>query len=98
MSYDLSFDAKSVVFSARLTGDDNYQLFSMNLDGTNLQQLTSGRQRLRLSDLPAGRADPVHDQPQRRGDATPARRSSRTSTSAPTTAQVGTINIDGTER
>ena len=41
-SYDLSFDAKSVVFSARLPGDGNYQIYSINLDGTNLQQLTSG--------------------------------------------------------
>jgi hypothetical protein len=42
MSYDLSFDAQSVVFSARLQGDGQYNLFSMNLDGTNLRQLTEG--------------------------------------------------------
>src|SRR6185312_9029859 len=42
MSYDLSFDAKSVVFSARIPGESNFQIFSMNLDGTNLQQLTTG--------------------------------------------------------
>ena len=41
-SYDLSFDAKSVVMSAQLPGDGSYQLYSINLDGTNLQQLTSG--------------------------------------------------------
>src|SRR5450631_4037598 len=41
-SYDLSFDAKSVVFSARLPDDGNYQIYSINLDGTNLKQLTSG--------------------------------------------------------
>jgi hypothetical protein len=41
-SYDLSFDGKSVVMSAQLPGDGNYQLYSINLDGTNLQQLTSG--------------------------------------------------------
>ncbi len=43
-SYDLSFDAKSVVFSARLPGDDSYQIYSINLDATNpdLKQLTSG--------------------------------------------------------
>ncbi len=34
-SYDLSFDAKSVVFSAQLPGDDSYQIYSINLDGTN---------------------------------------------------------------
>jgi hypothetical protein len=41
-SYDLSFDAKSVVFSARLSDSGRYQIFSMNLDGTNLAQLTEG--------------------------------------------------------
>ena len=42
MSYDLSFDAKSIVFSARLANSDRYNIFSMNLDGTNLMQLTEG--------------------------------------------------------
>jgi hypothetical protein len=42
MSYDLSFDAKSVVFSARVPGEEKFQVFSMNLDGTNFQQLTTG--------------------------------------------------------
>ena len=43
-SYDLSFDAKSVVFSAQLPGDGSYQIYSINLDPTNpdLKQLTSG--------------------------------------------------------
>jgi len=42
MSYDLNFDATKVVFAAHLAGDSNYQLFSMNLDGTNIKQLTEG--------------------------------------------------------
>jgi hypothetical protein len=43
-SYDLSFDAKSVVVSAQVpaAGDTSYQLYSINLDGTNLKELTSG--------------------------------------------------------
>jgi len=41
-SYDLSFDALSVVFSARTSDSGHYQLYSMNLDGTNLVQLTDG--------------------------------------------------------
>ena len=43
-SYDLSFDAKSVVFSAQLPGDGSYQIYSINLDPANpdLKQLTSG--------------------------------------------------------
>ena len=42
MSYDLSFDALSVVFSARLANTPHYNIFSMNMDGTNLKQLTEG--------------------------------------------------------
>src|SRR5262245_54585136 len=42
MSYDLSFDAQSIVFSARLADSSAYEIFSMNLDGSNLQQLTEG--------------------------------------------------------
>jgi hypothetical protein len=42
MSYDLSFDATSVVFSAKLADNDHYNIFTMNLDGTNLKQLTEG--------------------------------------------------------
>ena len=41
-AYDLSFDATAVVVSAQLPGDGHFQLYSINLDGTNLQQLTSG--------------------------------------------------------
>lgn len=42
MSWDLSFDAKSIVFSAQLDEGSRYQLFTMNVDGTNLRQLTEG--------------------------------------------------------
>ena len=42
MSYDLSFDALSLVFSARLANSAQYNIFSMNLDGTALKQLTEG--------------------------------------------------------
>jgi hypothetical protein len=42
MAWDLSFDAKSVVFSARLADSDRYQIFTMNVDGTNPKQLTDG--------------------------------------------------------
>jgi hypothetical protein len=41
-SYDLSFDAKSVVFSARTSDSGHYQIYSMNVDGTSLAQLTDG--------------------------------------------------------
>jgi len=42
MAWDLSFDAKSIVFAARLKTDQRYQIYSMNLDGTNIKQLTDG--------------------------------------------------------
>ena len=44
MSWDLSFDAQSIVFSANLGegGSPRYQLFTMNLDGSNIKQLTEG--------------------------------------------------------
>jgi Hydrazine synthase alpha subunit middle domain len=91
MSYDLSFDAQSVVFSARLADSQQYQLFSMNLDGSNLKQLTDGgNDFVYPTYLPGGRIffttnlnveDPA---PQFRDEY-----------ERQTTAQVGTINIDG---
>jgi hypothetical protein len=91
MSYDLSFDAQSVVFSARLANAGQYQLFSMNLDGSNLKQLTDGSNDFVYPTyLPGGRIffttnlnveDPA---PQFRDEY-----------ERQTTAQVGTINIDG---
>ena len=42
MAWDLSFDAKSVVFSARLADSNRFHIFSMNVDGTNPKQLTEG--------------------------------------------------------
>ena len=42
MSWDLSFDAKSIVFSARLADSDRYQLFTMNIDGSNAKPITEG--------------------------------------------------------
>src|SRR6476646_9453599 len=42
MSYDLSFDAKTVVFSAKLDAGERYQLYRMNVDGTEFKQLTMG--------------------------------------------------------
>lgn len=42
MAWDLSFDAKELVFAARTDKDDHFQLFMMNVDGANLRQLTEG--------------------------------------------------------
>jgi Hydrazine synthase alpha subunit middle domain len=42
MSWDLSFDARTIVFSARLESEEHYQLFTLGVDGTNPRQLTEG--------------------------------------------------------
>jgi hypothetical protein len=34
-SFDLSFDAREIVFSAQAPGDDNYHLYRIGVDGTN---------------------------------------------------------------
>jgi hypothetical protein len=39
---DLSFDAREILFSWRRTQREGYQVFSINVDGSNLKQLTSG--------------------------------------------------------
>src|SRR5688572_12705755 len=42
MSWDLSFDARSIVLSARIAGNDHYHVFLMGVDGSNPRQLTEG--------------------------------------------------------
>ena len=39
---DVSFDGKRILFSMRLDARDDYHLYEINSDGTNLKQLTSG--------------------------------------------------------
>jgi hypothetical protein len=91
MSYDLSFDAKSIVLSARREGEPHYQLFVMNVDGTSARQITEGPydyvypvflpgQRILFmasKSVEAG-SPQFQDEYERQ-----------------TTAQVGTINMDG---
>ncbi len=40
MSYDINFNADRIVFSASF--GERYQLYSMNVDGTDAKQLTEG--------------------------------------------------------
>lgn len=49
---DVSFDGKKVLFSARRNKADDYHLFEMNRDGSDLKQLTVGQE---LSDI-----DPIY--------------------------------------
>ena len=41
-SWDLSFDAAQIAFSARLANESTYQVFTMNVDGTNPKQISAG--------------------------------------------------------
>lgn len=91
MSYDLSFDAKSVVFSARLKDADKYHLFSMNIDGSNVRQLTEG---------PDDYVYPIYLPSQKIMFMTSKNvefgvRQFRDEYERAVAAQVGTINIDG---
>lgn len=42
MYWDLSFDAKTIVFSARLADQDHYHLFTLGVDGSDPRQITDG--------------------------------------------------------
>lgn len=42
MAWDLSFDAQTIAFSARLQGADHYHLFLIGVDGSNPRQITEG--------------------------------------------------------
>jgi hypothetical protein len=91
MSWDLSFDESSIVLSARLQGDEHYHLFIMGVDGSNARQITNG---------PANYVYPIFLAGQRILFTT----SKSVEEGSPqfqdeyerqTTAQVGTINLDG---
>jgi len=101
MSYDLSFDALSVVFSARLANNDHYNIFSMNLDGTNLKQLTEGGNDYVYPVYLAGSKIffttnlNVENEPSSGTFSADAKQFEDEYERA-TTAQVGTMNVDGT--
>jgi len=92
MSYDLSFDAKAVVFSAKLTSNDRFHLYSMNLDGTDLKQLTSGDDDYVYPIYVPGQKILFMTSKSVEPDASQF----RDEYERQTTAQVGTINLDGT--
>src|SRR6476620_7043689 len=41
-SYDINFNADAIVFSAKVSGGEKYQLYSISADGKNAKQLTEG--------------------------------------------------------
>jgi len=99
MSYDLNFNADSIVFSARTPDSGQYQLFTMSVDGSaaSLRQLTGdGNDYVYPIYLPGGKVlyttnlvDNVADE----GAAQFTDEYERQ-----TTAQVGTISIDGSNQ
>jgi hypothetical protein len=95
MSYDLSFDAKSVVFSARVPGESNFQVFSMNLDGTNLQQLTTGGNDYVYPLYLPGDKILFMSNENVEADSDPMSRQFKDEYERATTAQVGVMNVDG---
>ncbi len=95
MSYDLSFDARSVVFSARIPGENNFQIFSMNLDGTNLRQLTTGANDFVYPLYLPGDQILFMSNQNVEADSDPASQQFQDEYERATTAQVGLMNIDG---
>jgi Hydrazine synthase alpha subunit middle domain len=91
MSWDLSFDAKSIVFSAQLAGSGRYHLFTMNVDGTNVSQITEGdNDYVYPIFLPGQKVLFTTNRNVEAGTPQFADEYERA-----TTAQVGTINLDG---
>jgi hypothetical protein len=97
MSYDLSFDAKSVVLSARIPGESNFQIFSMNLDGTNVRQLTTGANDFVYPLYLPGDQILFMSNQNVEADRDPMSQQFRDEYERATTAQVGTMNVDGTK-
>ncbi|HVZ86605.1 MAG TPA: hypothetical protein VHG72_06540 [Polyangia bacterium] len=95
-AYDLSFDATSVVFSAQLPGDGHFQLYSMNLDGTNLQQLTSGGNDYVYPTFAPGNQILFMTNRNVEADTDPTSQQFRDEYERATTAQVGSISTSGT--
>jgi hypothetical protein len=95
MSYDLSFDATAVVFSAHLATADNYQLFSMNLDGSNIQQLTEGGNDYVYPVFVPGGQIMFMTNRNVEADADPSSLQFKDEYERATTAQVGLIKSDG---
>jgi len=101
MSYDLSFDALSLVFSARLANSAQYNIFSMNLDGTALKQLTEGgNDYVYPMYLPGSKIFfttnlNVENEPTS-PTFSPDAKQFKDEYERATTAQVGTMNVDGT--
>ncbi|HEY5947679.1 MAG TPA: hypothetical protein VIV40_19380, partial [Kofleriaceae bacterium] len=105
-SYDISFDAKEIVFAGKLNGNEHYGLFRLTLADSSVTQIMTdpGRDYVNPIYLPGNKImfttnlavtntaiDPVTNQAI---DSKPAQHVDEYERG--TTLQVGTINIDGT--
>ena len=91
MAYDLSFDARTIVLSARLKDEEHYHLFVMNVDGSNPRQITAG---------PYHYVYPIFLPGQRimfmaSKSVEPEAKQFQDEYERQTTAQVGVMNVDG---
>ncbi|HEY4187163.1 MAG TPA: hypothetical protein VGP07_18955 [Polyangia bacterium] len=92
MAWDLSFDAKQIAFSARLANEQSYQIFTMSVDGANPTQVTAGDNDYVFPVfLPGQKLLFMTNQSVETGASQFEDEYERA-----TTAQVGTINLDGT--
>jgi hypothetical protein len=92
MAWDLSFDATQIAFAARLANESSYQIFTMNVDGSNPAQVTAGdNDYVYPVFLPGQKLLFMTNQSVEVGSPQFADEYERA-----TTAQVGTINLDGT--
>ena len=98
-AYDLSFDAKSVVFSAQLPGDGSYQIYSINLDPTNpdLKQLTSGGNDFVYPVYAPGDRVTFMTNRNVEADGNPSSMQFKDEYERATTAQVGSVTTAGTD-
>lgn len=104
---DLSFDAREIVFSGKAPGDDRYHIFRVNVDGSNpcdaaIGKVSQGPCQITMGAndevypiyLPAGRIFYVTNR-NVEGGAMPQFRDEY---ERATTAQVATMNIDGSDQ
>ena len=99
-SYDLSFDAETIVLSARLADAGNYHLFLMDIDGSNFRPLTDGpNDYVYPIFIPGGRIlYTTNNDVEKFLDMDSPSQQFKDEYERATTAQVGTITMDGMQQ
>jgi len=98
-SYDINFNADRIAFSARIPGSDKYQLFSIAVDGTDVKQLTEGGNDFVYPIyLPGGKIMFTSNlNVEQTLDPSSTSNQFKDEYERATTAQAGTINLDGSQ-